>query len=271
MDEKIPEKVTLGEAINDLGWFPLLLIGFGGFSILAIIEQSVLRQPLELVLIFQWPLDGYHRVMSLLGAVVEPLIEPAIDWLNTQLNWRLTLDPIWRPLFALAMVFALAGARTAWRDGFRAAAIELAIIVGVGALIGGLLAGMTPRDGSWWGQGLRAGLPIACLVVSLAVLFASYRDDSMVGAERLRLLLLGAGVFGLIGFALAAGLSLLPSFADTAGVVVLGAAVIFVGAFLLSESRNRSDTHTGLTILSGFVAAGLILAADFALKAFGSG
>jgi hypothetical protein len=34
---------------------------------------------------------------------------------------------------------------------------------------------------------------------------------------------------------------------------------------------DRSNTRVGLTTLGGFVAAGLILAADFALKALGAG
>lgn len=66
----------------------------------------------------------------------------------------------------------------------------------------------------------------------------------------------------------------MPSLSQSGGVIVLGGAIAVLGAVLFWSGLiggDRVATRFGLTALGGFVAAGLILAADFALKALGAG
>lgn len=304
-DEAKTKKLTLWEAINDLGWFPLLLIGLGGFSILAILEQVVFRQPLELVQIFQWPLDGYHRVMRLLGAVVEPLIQPAIDWAAAQMDLRLTLDPVWRPLFALGMVVVLGYSRTRWRNGNRVGATAFALGVGFGVLVGTVLAGVTPSEGGWslkaffqvapalsvfspvellpgntdWSvQVLRAAAPLASFLFLFA-LFEAGDSPSLRGLRAMAHVLqqgavTAAGAVFLVSALVTGLLVFVPVLESVAGVVTLAGIVALLGVSLVAfglRDRDTARTRTGLTIFGGFVTAGLILAADWGLRALDAG
>ncbi len=275
-EEAKPESLTLWDAIKDLGWFPTALALFvSGPSILAISETVFVDH--QLVPALQWIVDGYNRVMAVLGAVVEPLIQPAIDWLNSRLNWSLTLDPVWRPLFALGMVFVFAVARSWWRREYRGEAVGVVIVVGFGALSGAVLAGVLPSDGGWWAQGLRAAVPVAILML----LFGLTEAVSELGrgsgnpGEVLRL---GVGFvlfLGLLAFPIGAALSYMPGLSATAGFLTLGGIVAAIGVAALAFGRStagiRFGARFGLTILSGFVTAGLILGADWALKALGAG
>lgn len=279
-DQAKPEKLTLWEAIKDLGWFPLALaVIVGGPSILAILEEVFVKH--QLVPALQWIVDGYNRVMAVLGAMVEPLIQPAIDWINARLNWSLTLDPVWRPLFALAMVFVLGLARAAWREGAQGQAVGVALGMGLGALLGAVLAGIVPSDGGWWAQGLRAAAPVASFL-SLWGLTIAVRQINRGNAEETGpsiifylYFFLSTFVYAGISFALAAGLSSWPDLAAGAGVIALGWVIAVLGIWFLSlglsGDGDRYQTRVGLTILGGFIAAGMTLAADFGLKALGAG
>lgn len=272
------EELTLAELIKDVGWFPMALIGLGGFSTLAIIEQGVLGEPLQLVQVLQWPLDGFHRLMRLLSAGVEPLILPALRWLNAQLSWSLTLNPIWRPLFALGMVFALGFARASWQEGDRGKAFYLGLAFGGGAFIGAAIAGLAPAEAGWAAQGLRAGAPIAGLF-ALFFLTLAAREALQGKIGEAGKTLVGAGVFLLLfggaSYAVAAGLSLVPGLSRTAGILTLGGFVALIGLQTLSgglgNSNNPTIARVGLTILGGFLAAGMILVADWGLKMLGLG
>jgi hypothetical protein len=122
-DEAKPEKLTLAEALKDLGWFPLAFaVVVGGPSVLTILQELFVNH--KLVPALQWIVDGYQRIMAALGAVVEPWVQPAIDWVNARFGWQLVLDPVWRPLFALTMVIAMGDARTRWRGGDHGGALR---------------------------------------------------------------------------------------------------------------------------------------------------
>jgi hypothetical protein len=271
-----PGKLTLGEALKDLGWFPIALaLLVGGPSVLAILESVLVDH--ELVPALQWIMDGYNRVMTLLGAVVEPLLVPAIAWLNALLRWTLTLDPVWRPLFALGMVFVLAFARAAWRDGDHGQAVAWLVGISIGALLGAVLAGLVPGKSDWWVQGLRAALPIFGLFALVGLTEAAIDIAQGHAGEAAKSLGAATGFalrFGLFAYALAAGLSFAPGLAAGAGVLAFGGLVALLGIIMVGIGmigNNRFNTRLGLITLGGFVAAGLVLVADWALKALGAG
>lgn len=158
VDAAKPEKLTLGEALEDLGWFPLLFaVAVGGPSILAILEQVLVNH--QLVPALQWIVDGYNRIMTVLGAAVEPLVQPAIDWVNARLGWSLTLDPVWRPVFALCMVLVMAFVRTSIRHGNIAGAFREGCPIGVGFLVAALMIGIFAAGPGWPAQGAVAAIP----------------------------------------------------------------------------------------------------------------
>lgn len=311
--------LALWQAIRDMGWLPMLLIGLGGFSILAILEQAVFYQPFELVQIFQWPLDGFHRLMMLLGAIVDPLIQPAIDWVNLRFAWSLTLDPVWRSIFAMMIVFLLAVVRSHWTVRRRRIEVSFRFLVtGIAALIGALLAGLVSGDGGWWAQGLRAAAPTTAFCVLAGVLAAGLNlasgkvraQEAFFGTVAVGTVAVAvAAGLGLVAFGLAAGLSFVPWLAASAGILTVAFSVVLISVSLIYEGLEeavpkrlpkkfaesddpaderrqrqeekqeeqeekedkRASLRFGLTMLGGFVAAGLILAADCVLKALGVG
>lgn len=112
-ETQAPEQITLGDAIKDLGWFSwLFAIVVAGPSILSILQAVFVEH--RLIAAFQWIVDGYNAIVSVLGAVIEPLVQPLINWLNEQLDWRLTLHPFWRPAFVLGMIGVGAKFRANW-------------------------------------------------------------------------------------------------------------------------------------------------------------
>jgi hypothetical protein len=270
-DAAKPEKLTLGEAITDLGFFPILFtVAVGGPSILAILEQVLVNH--QLVPALQWIVDGYNRVMTVLGAAVEPLIQPAIDWVNAQLGWSLTLAPVWRPVFALCMVAVMAQVRTAVREGDVAGAAGIGSLLSIGFLASALLIGLFAAGPGWLAQGAVAAAPFAIYSIFSLVAAAWFRsrgDWRNAGPVAVFF-----GAFSLVQFAAGAGLSLMPGLAQSGGLIALGLAFAMLGVATVALGLsvvNRSGTRQGLTMLGGFIAAGLILAADFALKALGAG
>lgn len=266
-DEAKPENLTLWGALKDLGWLPLAFtVIVGAPSILAILESVFVNHQLAPAL--QWIVDGYNRVMAVVGAVVEPLVQPAIDWVNARLNWSLTLDPVWRPAFALGMVFALAYMRTGLREGSVGDALVSAALT-LGFLTAALLTGLLAAGPGWLAQGAVAAVPVAMCGLVLAALDASSGDWR--SARDAAVFFGGLAVFS---FAISAGLSFVPGLAQGGGLLVWGGliALFGVGFALLGLSKgNRVSTRVGLTMLGGFVAAGLILVADWGLKALGAG
>lgn len=270
-DEAKPEKLTLGEALKDLGWFPIMFaVGVGGPSILAIIECVLVNH--QLVPALQWIVEGYNRIMAVLGAAVEPLVQPAIDWVNARFGWTLELDPVWRPMFALGMIFPVADLRSSrakgvpQNQGVPWNTLTRSFHYAVVALFVALLAGLLEAT---WNNSDMGPIAFAFFIgwlsttVPILVLRATGRK---IGRR---------AIFGPIFFSFGSGLSILFSryfgISEIAGPL---AAMIFLGVLFVQsgfEEPSRKDTRFGLTILGGFVAAGLILAADWGLKGLGAG
>ena len=95
--DQAAKPMELGEALKDLGWLPILLMGAGGLSILDILEAAVYYD-LSLVTPFQIALDGYRRVVGLIGAAIEPGLRSALDWLALNWQWHLRLSAMPRCL-----------------------------------------------------------------------------------------------------------------------------------------------------------------------------
>jgi hypothetical protein len=276
------KRLTLWGALGDLGWFPLVLMGVGGLSIIDILEQAVF-QDLTLIKLFQIVLNGYHRLTSLIGAIVEPLFIPAIDWLNAHFSWHLHLQKHWRALFFLLMIIATAEVRSKWREGSRGQAILELTVTGLGAVVGSAAFGLLPplslgrvpgglsviaaHGPVFFAMGvvlaigaLRRGHPVrACtlfLTMSASTALIAYLVyDQLVatGARANR-----------------------PVVADySAGILVMMGELALMGVTMLvlglrphiPDLVRLRYFHLGLSILGGFVAAALILLSNWAVMA----
>lgn len=273
MASEARENLTLWGAVKELGWFSgLLALLVGGPSVVSIVQAVFLD--FDLIPVFQAVIDAYNEGLAFLGRLVEPVVQPLIAWLNARFNWALELQPHWRPLFALAMVLVVALMRYEAREGrWRLAGIALIVWTPLVAA-GAVAAGLAPLHGGWLVQGVAAaavlGLMGLGIGVSGAVDSLADGDPAEALSDTPRSLVRAAG-FAVMGFALGALLSLVPVLASGASVAAVGAFVIFMGVVVLLgglSDNDASDARFGLTMLGGFLAAGLIVAADAVVKAF---
>lgn len=261
-------RLTFGEALKEFGWFALLFTTvIGGASVLALLESVFVDH--RLVALFQWIVDGYSRITTVVGAVFEPLFQPVVAWINGQLHLQLHLAPHWRPLFILGMVLVMGLARMAARAGEVWEAFLAVIVIGAGALIGSLISGLMPQDAIWWSQGLGAAVPTIAIFgffgAAAAMSGGDPADRTPLGMAVAFILIAGA-----VAFVFGAGLSFVPGVGAGAGVLGLALIVAMFGAGFLWNglaNNDRSDAALGLTILGGFASAGLVLAANAALQA----
>lgn len=290
-------RLTLRDAIKDLGWFARLYPWIVGAPSLLQIGQYTFPR-FRLTSFFQWIPDGWRQLMDFMGHVVEPWLTPAIYWLGDLLHVDIDINPIWRPVFALMTVIWASQLRTSrrrdalWRkQGARSASVGWVthVLQVLGALLGALAAGAPMSAGGWLAQGLAAALPILffqCFTAAAhaieGAIFALMRSPNAEEAMRQATepLPIGALLCG-VGFALGACLSFIPSLDSAGGVLALACLVglwglLLAWAGLSHESRTTDDriqdlmtARSGLTILGGFVAAGIIVAADFVVRLLG--
>lgn len=123
-------------------------------------------------------------------------------------------------------------------------------------------------------------MPIFITFAAAEVIETVLRNLDFAGRKRRRAmglspwsfdtLMLQAGfVLGAIGFGLGAAISFIPSLGVGAGLVSLGALVFAAGGMTLLQGLSKGDrmwSRVGLTILGGFVVAGIVLAADAVVK-----
>lgn len=285
------QNYTIGEGFKDLGWFFwtfALLVA--GPSVLSIMQAVFVEH--QLIAALQWIVDGYNGIIGVIGAAFEPLIQPAIDWINARLNLQLTLQPHWKPLFVLVTI--LTGTIIRLSLGMKSNFVLLfsMTLATIGTLLGAIVAGLAPLTGGWWVQGLAAAAPAAGLLSGgllgglIGNLFTRQQTteqqrQSMRDTPR-TLLLIVAWLF-----AIGAGLSFVPGLRSGAGAITLGAGIFLIGlisvalgAFISFTQRQNPSTEGaglvrgayrfGLTLIGGFVVAGLILAADAFLRSIAS-
>jgi hypothetical protein len=263
------ERVTLSAALNDLGFFYTLFNTLvSGPSVLSLLQMVFIDY--RFVEALQWIVDGYNDITAVIGSVIEPLVAPAIAWINALFDWRLDLQPHWRPLFLLGTMLAIGWARMTWKSGARWSATAFAICGSIGALVGAIIAGLIPlSENSRLEQGIVAAAPVLFIGLSVAVPF-SLQDRSKIPP------LLSVGLFALV----AIGLTYVPLVAGTlwttvvtngAGILGLSTTVLAMGlaALLVGRFQNkfgRNAARLGLILLGGFATAALIVAADALLK-----
>ncbi|MGE0743086.1 MAG: hypothetical protein AB7O98_17245 [Hyphomonadaceae bacterium] len=271
---RVDEKSTsLWRALKDLGWFPLLLIGLGGFSILSIVERIVFRQPLDLYDPLEMILAGYNRLVHLLAGVADLALRPVVTWLSEALGWTIAVDPVWIPLLVLLMIPTISIARATMssnvKEGLPTFVIFCTVTLLVGALLDGVAAG---SQGSW----LRYVAPapfIALMIAAAATGFLSYAHelDLDLNRGRARMIawpatLIAAVIAFVVYRQVGGGGHVLAVIFLIFGLAAYGAAVLATG--LLAGSAGFA--RVGLTVIGGFLAAALVLGASSILKAVGA-
>lgn len=285
------ERLTLWEAIKDLGWFSkLYILIVGGPSLLQIGQYAFPH--FRLTPFFQWIPDSWRQLTDFMGDVVEPWLMPAIYWLGDLLSLDLNIDPSWRSLLALMTVIWASQLRTGlrrdavWREqGATSATVGWVphVLQVPGIVLGALAAGAAISVGDWLGQGLAAALPILffqCFTAVghaiVAIVFTLMRSPNLKEAMRqvTAPLLIGA-LFAGVGFALGACLSFAPGLDKAGGVIALagvvgmwGLTLAWAGLSCITGDRIQDllNARSGLTMLGGFVVAGVIVAIDVAVR-----
>jgi len=265
------ERLTLGEAAKELGWFPLLYAQIvGGPSVLSLLEMTF--DDFRLIAILQWIVDGYNRITAVMARMIEPLFTPAIDWTNVQFGWQLMLNPHWRPLFLLTMVLITSLVRTAMLDGKGSRAVIGGVGAGVGALLGSILAGLVPTNISWTTQGFIAVLPLAGTVFFLSLL-RSFADLARGNLHTLIKTFISTPLLIVLLSYICGGLiaTLNSVSVSTSGTGVLGFAslvlCIGIGSLFFGFAKSaRFGVLLGLSILGGYITAGLIISVDAVVK-----
>lgn len=138
-----------------------------------------------------------------------------------------------------------------------------------GYLVASVAVGLLISSSTWWVQGIAASVPIVILWLALAVEFllgGSRLWPTLVGCFRdLRRLVVDY-------FLLAALLSLVPFIGRAAGLFAVAVFVAVYGVDTLRTALREADrdsARSGLYMLGGFLAAGLVLLSNLALPAFG--
>jgi hypothetical protein len=249
MREARKEILTRGRVRQEHPWLPILFASIvSAPSWLSLLEMVLTDYRLTAGL--QWIVDGYQRITSVLALVIEPIVAPIIAWINAHLGWHLVLYPHWRPLFLL-MVTIMITFRVANREQKRIAdvvrLVGVFVFLVVIVFIATLLAGLVAIEGRWWEQVLLAWLPLS--------------PWFFLTAEPIGHVLCGH----LLYFTIPVCLSFVPGFERSAGIVTLAAFVVCGGVVDIVSGIRRS----GVSILSGFILAGMIVGADAINKALG--
>lgn len=260
------QKLTVRAALADLGWFSALFSAVvGGPSVLALLQMIFVEH--RLIDALQWIVDGYSGIMAVVGAVLEPLLAPAIAWLGRLFDVRLELHPHWQPLLMLAMLWVSTGFRA---GGHRAHHYAMIAGMGLAALLGAVAAGLVSLEGGWPAQGLAVALPVGVMLAALGGFAAIGVALGEVKPTEVFDFLAAAAILTAFCFLLGAGISFVPGLRSGAGVVAFGVVMVGLAVFYMMQGLGGLGTqHTriGLTMLGGFFAAGMILAADAGVKA----
>ncbi|MCC6786660.1 MAG: hypothetical protein IT547_02375 [Hyphomonadaceae bacterium] len=261
--------LTLKQAIDDLGWFWGVFTSLVNAPSILVLLQMVFEH--RYIDALQWIVDGYNDIANQIGAALEPVLGPLIAQLNGLFGWTIELQPHWRPLLLLALIPATSIARQVWRPKSGGDIIE-PLAVGLGAVVGVVVAGVIPLDDRWWDQGLVAALPIGVILlfseaaVHLGNLFEKPINREPFGPFYIMPYVL---LFCSVALLLGAGLSFVAPLHDGSGLLALGAMIMVLGSLSLLSGLSEGEPTTarmGLTMLGAFVVAGAILAADAILK-----
>lgn len=267
-------RLSLWDVASGLSWYPLLLMGLGGLSIIDILERAVF-EGLEWVTPLRVVMDGYDRLTLLAAVLLEPILAPVVRYLGARLELNLHLHEHWRPLFVFSLTYAVGvlrfSANLTWFPSILARA-ALSIV----ALAGATLAGLFPLTSSWWMQGSMAATPIVFVIGAMMWWPLVLADLDPTGEplqwEQVAAAHAVPAVVGVVAFVLGAALSLVPGLASGAGFAALGLVVALLGYFQFQGALMagaREGALSGLTIVGGFLAAGLVLIANWLSQTLG--
>lgn len=277
MDEAARKpSIPFRTALSDLGFFySLFTLIVSGPSVLSLLQTVFVEH--RLVDALQWIVDGYDSIAAVVGGVLEPLLAPAVAWIERIFGWELTLQAYWRPLFVLIVMFVVGWSRTAWRTGALASATAFFVLGVLGAFVGAAVAGLVPPSVPARAlPGIVAAAPLFIVGVFVAAPLAAMdgalekgTDPGFVVATGLYCLV--AMAIAWIGF-LAATAWAMTGMRSGAGVLGLGTTIVAIGlyAFVMATGPNRyalNAARLGLVLLGGFFTAALIVLADTVLKA----
>jgi hypothetical protein len=271
--------LSLRNVLKDLGFFPSLFgVIFGTPAVVSLLQAAFLTHELSAPL--QAIVEAYQQGMAVFGALVEPYLKPIIDWFGELFAWKLMLYPHWRHVLVLSFVPWLAYARIEGLRGFlrKFTYITLPFILSVAfSAIASVVVGLLPLNGDWWVQGLISAIPLGGLLFGLSTptIYAlmGFTPHGVHRSQELQVSL----ILTIVAFMLAASLSLLLNLGSSSGILVLAGTVILMGIGLLLTSfrlppaldPGHGHLRLGLTMLGGFVGAGLLYALDWVIKSYG--
>lgn len=271
------EKINLSTAATELGWFSTIFSwAISAPSALSILQAIFVER--RLVHALQWIPDGYNAIIGILAGMVEPVLAPPIAWIGHTLDWQLSIQPVWRPLFLLSMIFVAGWARTSWRDGEKIVGILVVLVGGVFVALSSVLASAVPVNGGWLQQGVVAAVLSATVWISLGIVHAmrdvKYGQPEEMG-ETFGGWAISAAQYSGTAFILAAGLAMLPVHWVNAGPATVSVALTILGfglSIVVGYLARPTDYNLrlGLTIVGGFVTAALIVIASELMKCVGS-
>jgi hypothetical protein len=211
-----------------------------------------------------------------MGRVIEPLVAPLITRVNTQLGWKLVLYPHWRPVFLLMMVPIIGPARVLRVMGYTPQAVVLLVIVIPCLLTGALIAGLLPLEGRLWELALLVLAPIIWCCAGLVLMFLIEKvwgalDDTYILDEESQFALGGFNDNSYTVFCFVNAHC--PSW--SASTANLGESQLW-DTYACDHCSLRwrafhdggwGNKRIGLSILSGFFLAGMVVVADALIKA----
>jgi hypothetical protein len=285
-----PFRLTLLAALKDLGWFSGIFATLvGAPSILAIIQAVFVDY--NFVPLIQWIADGWNQLLHFLSMAIEPGVIWIIQIINNLVDLNMELHAHWRPIFALSMVLVMSSVRQDWTQGRNLRAFKFLIINTCVVLIISISIGLSPpnepvtfasqlvnaatlfKDAGWilsflWGL-FANFVVISPLIGSAYVLFIKHAPvftPYLVSVFTFPFFLifnlnwfLGINIFemglGINGFQVA--------------ILMQGLLIAWTGIRYIRSGfsgNNIGRVRRGLTILGGFVTAGLIVSTDAILK-----
>lgn len=260
-------RATLALAFRDLGFVGGIFISLiGGPSVITLL-QAVLAD-FRLSAILQWLIDGYNDLLSVLTLGLEPLLAGVLAQLGALFPFDVDLEPHWRPLFVLALIFISANTRTIWGDGYRGPAVLYAVFAAVCTLIGSVVAGVVPSGAD---AVLHGGVAALFVLLHFFGLFLAYAlatvafDFTAPYRQPLGRYLLRDAVLAMIAFIAAVALSVGGAPVERPGLTAVFMGMFVYGVYWLSYGLLQDvfpEVRFGLRLVGGFVFAFGVIALD---------
>jgi len=248
----------------DFGAIPMLLAGAGGLSLLDILEGVFIRDSLQWSTPVHWLMVGYDRIVSIISAVLDPVLQPAVRWLAETLDVPLQLQPWWRSIFVLGMIAVSSRVRV-WLGSKDAVSIGLAVSATIVMILGAVVAGLVPSSSGWQFQFWGTFAPMMAITFTVTMPSVEFHSKGLTALrERISLWSSQSFFLALVSALLQYALSFSPILSENRGLVALGILVFGLGLLMAmavfdGDHRFAADGRVGLSILGGFAAAGLLL------------